>query len=116
MAEIREGLSIVFLLLGLFFCLVGIIGLIRFPDVYTRIHASGKVSTVGLVGLLIGTALAMPQVTLKAAALAIFVVLTAPVASHAIASAAYRQGIPIGRSLRDDLATRPREEESSSIP
>lgn len=83
---------------GLFFSVVGIIGLIRFPDVYCRIHASGKVATLGLVGLLAASALAMPETALKALALALFVVITSPVASHAIASAAYRTGVPMHTS------------------
>lgn len=80
---------------GLFFSIVGIIGLIRFPDVYCRIHASGKVATLGLVGLLAASAISMPETALKALALALFVVITSPVASHATASAAYRTGVPM---------------------
>lgn len=88
---------------GLFFSIIGIIGLIRFPDVYCRIHASGKVATLGLVGLLAASAVAMPETALKALALALFVVITSPVASHAIASAAYRTGVPM--HTKDDSAT-----------
>lgn len=103
---IQQVLGLFFLLGGLFFCSVGILGLIRFPDVYCRIHASGKVSTVGLVGLLIGTALLMPAITPKIIGLALFMVITSPVASHAIASAAYRQSVPLQKSTRDDLQPR----------
>jgi multicomponent Na+:H+ antiporter subunit G len=92
---INDILGAAALVFGLFFSVVGIIGLIRFPDVYCRIHASGKVATLGLVGLLAASAVAMPQTALKALALALFVVITSPVASHAIASAAYRTGVPM---------------------
>jgi multicomponent Na+:H+ antiporter subunit G len=102
---INSVLGLLALAFGLFFSVVGIVGLIRFPDVYCRIHASGKVATLGLVGLLAGTAFLMPETTLKALALALFVMVTSPVASHAIASAAYRQGVPVG-NIRDDLASR----------
>lgn len=98
-----EILSMIALLFGLFFSLVGMIGLVRFPDVYCRIHASGKVATLGLVGLLAASGLLMPETALKAVALALFVVITSPVASHAIASAAYRQGVPVDPQ-HDDLA------------
>ncbi len=98
-----EILSLIALLFGMFFSLVGIIGLVRFPDVYCRIHASGKVATLGLVGLLAASGLLMPETALKAVALALFVVITSPVASHAIASAAYRQGVPVNQQ-QDDLA------------
>ncbi len=99
-----EIIGLLFLWGGVFFCITGVIGLIRMPDVYSRLHATGKVSTLGLVGLLIGAAILLPSMLLKAVALAIFVMITAPVASHAIASAAYRQGVPMFRPVRDDLA------------
>lgn len=101
-----EAIAIFFLLFGVFFFIVGIVGLLRFPDVYTRIHASGKVSTLGMVGLLIATAILMPETTLKVIALVIFLVTTQPVASHVVASAAHRSGVPMVNAVRDDLADR----------
>lgn len=91
---LNEILAIVALSAGTFFSVVGIIGMIRLPDVYCRVHASGKVSTLGILGLLVGASLLMPEVTLKALALAVFLVITTPVASHVIAAAAHRQGVP----------------------
>lgn len=99
-----EILGLIAIWIGVFFSIVGIIGLIRFPDVYTRLHASGKVGTLGLVGILIGAALIMPDILLKILALAIFVLITFPVAAHAIARAAYCQDVPMVDSHRDDLA------------
>jgi multicomponent Na+:H+ antiporter subunit G len=98
--------SLIFIIAGLFFCTVGIIGMVRFPDVYARIHASGKVSSLGIVGILIGTALQMPKVALGLVVLGIFLVAAAPVASQAIALAAHRQGVPRSNVSRDDLAER----------
>lgn len=91
---------------GVGFCVVGVLGIIRMPDLYCRLHASGKVSTVGLCGLLLGTAILMPSAALKLLALAIFAVLTLPASTHAIAAAAYRHGIPLNRVARDDIALR----------
>lgn len=91
---------------GIGFCIVGVLGVIRMPDLYCRLHASGKVSTVGLCGLLLGAAILMPSAALKLLALAIFAVLTLPVSTHAIAAAAYRHGVPMRRFVRDDLAAR----------
>jgi len=99
----NELLAIVALCAGTFFSAVGIVGMIRLPDVYSRIHASGKVATLGIIGLLIGASLAMPDITLKAVALALFMVITSPVASYAIAAAAHRQGVPRIGAERDDL-------------
>lgn len=103
MEVIREVVGIFFILFGVFFSVMGVLGLIRFPDVYSRIHASGKVSTLGIVGLLIGAAFLSPDTTFKSIVLVLFLVSTAPVASHAIADAAHRTGVPIKNALRDDL-------------
>lgn len=119
MVTIAELIGLFFLGVGLFFCVVGVIGLLRFPDVYTRIHASGKVSTVGLMGLLIGMAILLPETALKALALLLFMLITTPVASHAIAAAAQRSGVPMVDPARDDLAARATTEETSrqrSVP
>jgi multicomponent Na+:H+ antiporter subunit G len=109
----REVIGMVALGLGIFFCAVGVLGLIRLPDVYSRIHASGKVATLGLYGLLIGVAVLVPEVTMKVIALALFLTITSPVASHAIASAAYRQGVPLQGSVRDDLAQHAMQQKQS---
>ncbi len=99
-----EIIGLAILWLGMFFCIVGVVGLIRMPDLYCRLHATGKVSTVGLCGLLLGAAILLPSAGLKLLALAIFAVLTLPVSTHAIAAAAYRHGVPLNRSSRDDMA------------
>ena len=88
---LRELLGVIALLFGLFFCGVGVLGVIRMPDALTRLHASGKVATLGLFGLLLGGALLMPAASLRILALGLFVLLTSPVATHAIAASAYRR-------------------------
>jgi multicomponent Na+:H+ antiporter subunit G len=99
-------IGLIVLWAGVGFCVVGALGMIRMPDLYCRLHASGKVATVGLCGLLLGTAILMPSAGLKLLALAMFALLTLPVSTHAIAAAAYRHGIPMQRAVRDDLAAR----------
>ena len=103
-----ELLSVSFVLFGLFFCVIGVYGLLRFPDVYSRIHASGKVSTLGLIGLIIGSGFLVPSASLKLIALVGFLIMTAPVAAHTVANAAYRSGVAMAESKRDDLAGDPR--------
>jgi multicomponent Na+:H+ antiporter subunit G len=90
-----EIIGLIILWIGVGFCAAGILGMIRMPDVYCRLHASGKVATVGLCGLLLGAVFIMPAIALKGLALAIFAVLTLPVSTHAIAAAAYRHGVPV---------------------
>lgn len=94
-----EIIGLIVLWFGVGFCAVGVLGIIRMPDLYCRLHASGKVATVGLCGLLVGAAFLMPSATLKVIALAIFAVLTLPVSTHAIAAAAYRHGVPMRQKV-----------------
>jgi multicomponent Na+:H+ antiporter subunit G len=101
---LTELIGLAFIVIGVFFSTVGVFGIVRLPDVYTRIHASGKVATLGIFGLLIGTALLLPETTLKLLSLGLFLLITSPVASHAIASAAHRSGVPLVGARRDDLA------------
>lgn len=82
---ILEILGGVFVLLGVFFFVVGIIGVIRLPDVYSRLHASGKVATLGIFGLLLGGGMLMPELMPRLILLGLFFLLTAPAASHVIA-------------------------------
>lgn len=112
---VLQILGLVVLWVGVGFSVLGVVGMIRMPDLYCRLHASGKVATVGLTGLLLGTALLMPEAGLKALALAIFAVLTLPVSTHAIAAAAYRHGVPMNKSIRDDMARQPIDEELSRV-
>jgi multicomponent Na+:H+ antiporter subunit G len=105
---IVQVIGLVVLWGGVVFSALGVLGMMRFPDVYSRLHASGKVSTLGLCGLLIGASCLMPSLTLKAIALGIFLVMTAPVASHAIALAAYRMGVPLYQPVQDVLAAHQR--------
>lgn len=104
MTEILDLIGLVFLWIGVGFNVIGILGLVRLPDMYTRLHATGKVSTVGLCAILLGAAFLMPSLALKLIALAIFAVLTMPVGTHVIAAAGYRSGLPMARFSRDDLA------------
>lgn len=110
MRDFLQLAGLVALWIGVAFCMLSVLGLFRLPDVYTRLHASGKVSTLGLAGVLLGAALIMPSSLLKAAALAIFIIITSPVATHVIALAAYRSGVPIahaeGATVRDDTNSR----------
>ncbi|KGX93545.1 cation:proton antiporter [Pontibacillus halophilus JSM 076056 = DSM 19796] len=96
------------LLIGTFIMLSGSIGIIRFPDVYTRLHAATKSATLGVSGILIGAFLYLyieqGIVSGKLILGIIFVLLTTPVAGHMISRAAYRSGVKLwDKSIRDDI-------------
>jgi len=87
--------------------LVASLGLLRLPDLYTRMHASTKPATLGVsLGV---AALALDSAALgiavRACLIVLFFLLTAPVAAHRLGRAAYRAGVPLwSGSVRDDLA------------
>ena len=89
------AISIFIILVGLFFLLAGTIGLLRFPDFYTRMHAAGKCDTLGVLLCLIGMALynGFSLISIKIMFIAVFIFLTSPTATHSIARAAMNCGI-----------------------
>jgi multicomponent Na+:H+ antiporter subunit G len=103
-ALIAEILSWVCILSGSIFLLIGGIGLIRLPDFYTRIHAAGMTDTMGawlvLVGLMFTAGWSLVMV--KLVVLVFFLAVTSPLASHALAKAAYLRGLEpmLGRELK----------------
>ncbi|GGD04170.1 monovalent cation/H(+) antiporter subunit G [Pontibacillus salipaludis] len=97
----------VFLLAGTFFIISCSIGIIRFPDVYTRLHAATKGATLGVSGIMIGAFLFLyiehGMISGKLILGIIFVLLTAPVSGHMISRAAYRSGVQLwDHSIKDD--------------
>ena len=76
---------------GTFLMLVAAVGLLRFPDLYTRMHAVTKAGTLGIGLMLISAAVAFWDLSVTARALAalLFVFLTAPVSAHMIGRAGY---------------------------
>lgn len=95
------------LTLGAFFCLAAAVGLVRFPDVMTRMHAATKPSVFGLILVLVGVTLSLRDwkaFTLLGLAVALQV-LTAPVSGHLVSRTAYRDGIwDAENAAADDLA------------
>lgn len=103
---VRDVLGMVLLISGTAFCVLGVYGMIRLPDIYNRIHSAGKVMTFGAGAVLLSLLfLAERKAGIKGLATGVFLLLTAPVVSHVLGRAAYRMGVPLGtRAVRDDLA------------
>jgi multicomponent Na+:H+ antiporter subunit G len=82
---------------GSAFALLAAIGVLRMPDVFTRMQASTKASTLGLGCLLVGAALQMGDFAsfIRVASIGAFVLLTTPVAAHVIARASYVADVPL---------------------
>lgn len=103
MQQLTEILAILFIVIGTLFSLIGVIGFLRLPDVYTRLHATGKVSVFGVVFLLVAAILLTPLSVWKGLLLIFFVLMASPSVSHSVASAAYKAGLPMKDPARNDL-------------
>lgn len=112
---IREIIAAVIFVLGVFFFGVGVLGLLRFPDVYTRLHATTKADTLGaglvLLSLIIYQGFSPPSI--KLALMIVFIWISNPTAAHAIARAAYTADIPM---VTGSQVIQAQEEESSPWP
>jgi multicomponent Na+:H+ antiporter subunit G len=94
---------------GAIFALLAGVGVLRMPDVFTRMQASTKASTLGLGCLLGAIVLRHPDLSfaIRAASIGAFMLLTTAVAAHVIARAAARSGAPLWEGTLID--ERPRE-------
>ncbi len=93
-------LSICCFVIGIFFVLTGSIGLLKLPDVYSRIHSSGMIDTAGAGFIILGM-IFQSGVSLASAKLifiGIFIFFSSPVSSHVISNLARKKGlIPVGK-------------------
>ena len=94
------------ILVGTVFTFAAAIGINRFPDLYTRMHAASKAGTVGSALMLIAVGIHAAELSILARSLAgfFFFVLTAPVSAHLLAKAAHDSGYPLSDiSVQDDM-------------
>jgi len=92
-----------FILMGALFLCLGALGLVRMPDLYNRIQAGTKATTLGSLALLFGIALQHPSWWPKLLLIALFILLTSPVASSTLARAAYLAGLrPYAQSSAEE--------------
>jgi len=93
----REILGMVFIVVGLGFDFFGCLGLVRLPDLYNRLQAATKCVTLGTCSILFGLFLfkGFTAAGIKAILCIIFVLLTSPVAAHALARGAYKAGVKL---------------------
>jgi len=94
---IREILVVIFLIVGGLLSLIAAAGVLRLPDLFTRMHAATKTGTVGVSAITIGMMLHFNTITVTSRGVLViaFFLLTAPVAAHMIARAAYRSGVSL---------------------
>lgn len=96
-----NGLTIILMVTGFFFFFATTIGLIRFPDLYTRMHAAGKGDALSSLLMILGMALYVFNtgsfgdilVVVKLIFIIVFIFLTSPTATHAIIDAGFESGV-----------------------
>jgi multicomponent Na+:H+ antiporter subunit G len=102
-------LTIAFLLLGTMFVLLAAIGLLRMPDLFTRMHAATKLPTLGMSCVLLALAIHFGELAVTTRALLgiAFFFLTVPIAAQVIGRAAYHTGVGLWHgSVLDELRGR----------
>jgi multicomponent Na+:H+ antiporter subunit G len=96
--SISNVVVVVLCCVGFFFALSGVVGILRMPDVYTRIQCSSKSITMGALPLLVALAVAEGPITAfggRALLVALMLLVFNPAAAHALARAAYKTGVPM---------------------
>ncbi|SEB91024.1 monovalent cation/H(+) antiporter subunit G [Nitratireductor aquibiodomus] len=108
MGDVFNILTGLLIIIGAAFTLIAAIGILRLPDLYTRMHAASKAGTLGSGLMLIALAIfAQDQaIVTRALAAVVFFLLTAPISAHLLAKAAYAAGYRLwGQSVHDEMAT-----------
>jgi multicomponent Na+:H+ antiporter subunit G len=112
MGDILNALSIILIFSGLIFFMGASVGLLRFPDFYTRMHAAGKGDTLSTILITAGMSaqvlshfdLVSLFVAIKIVAIAVLIMLTSPTSTHLLMKAGYDDGIePVTGSGKDGI-------------
>lgn len=101
--SILELIGAILVLIGSVFLFLGALGLVRMPDVYNRIQAGTKASTLGTMLSLFGLLLIVPAWWGKLLLLIIFIMITNPVSSHVLARASHCIKVPLYKKTVVDL-------------
>lgn len=93
MGELFDVVGGLLMVAGSGFLLLGALGLVRMPDLYNRIQAATKATTLGTLLTLLGVAFIRPEWALKLLLIGIFLLFTNPLSSQVLARAAHRSGL-----------------------
>ncbi len=125
---IFEIIIYILLAIGVFFNIIAGIGLLRFPDVYTRLHAGTKCTTFGSIFILgsvilLGLKMWFFDSVADGGSLAfhtgialVAILLTNPTGAHALARAAHRSGVKPAHAVVDQLEKTPKKEKTTKKP
>lgn len=120
MTLIANLIIALFILVGVFFTVVTVVGVLRLPDVYTRAHAASKSATLGVLGILIGVFLHFWWIkghfSIQLLLGSVFLFITSPVGGHLMSRAAYMSGVKpteltVGDALQEAIGEQKSREE-----
>ncbi len=106
-AEIANYIAAVLVVVGAGFGLIAAVGVLRLPDLYTRLHAASKAGAIGagLIFLAVAVASLDGAIVLRALLGIVFLLLSTPVSAHLLARAAFRSGeTPTDTTTIEDLS------------
>lgn len=115
----RFAATLALAVVGLFFTLSGVIGIVRMPDVYCRIQCSSKTITMGALPVLVALVIAEGPISNyggRALIVAALLLVINPASSHALARAAYKRGVPMWPGAVRDEPQEVREATGKSAP
>jgi len=92
-----DVLATIVLATGMFFIITGTVGLLKFPDFYTRMHATGKCDTFGQIMVIVGCVIyeGFSYIAIKLLLVSIFYLLAGPCSTHALMKAGFVTGVPV---------------------
>ncbi len=93
--KVLEIIGWILIYIGSIFLFLGALGIYRFPDVYNRLQAGTKCTTLGAFSAIVGVGLVEPAWLPKTLLIAFFILLTNPISSHALGRASYKAGIKL---------------------
>ncbi|MBW7866239.1 MAG: monovalent cation/H(+) antiporter subunit G [Candidatus Hydrogenedentes bacterium] len=105
----RDLITAGLMLFGASFMLLATVGIVRLPDLFIRMHAATKSGTLGVTGMILALAVHFNDlgIAIRSLLVILFIFLTAPVAAHLIARAAYLVGVPLWeKTVTDELRSR----------
>jgi multicomponent Na+:H+ antiporter subunit G len=108
---VTDVLTATLLSVGSLFTLLAAVGVVRMPDLFTRMQTASKATTLGVASIVLASAVHFRDLgtSVRALLITVFLFLTAPVAAHAIARAAHLLGVPLWEgTVVDELRARSR--------
>ncbi|MCW8915986.1 MAG: monovalent cation/H(+) antiporter subunit G [Magnetovibrio sp.] len=113
---LADWISWICIVIGAFFAIVGAVGIVRFPDVFSRMHGAGMVDTMGINMILVGLMFQADEwiVIVKLGLILLFIFFTSPTTTFALARAAIHGGVNPGPKADEPHKTAKQETTSSN--